>query len=58
VSGGEAGDGGACIWIVGFRGKGEFGLRQDFGEIGIGKGDADYSLSEAEGKFNGIGQAT
>jgi hypothetical protein len=58
VSGGEAWDSGACIWIVGFGGKGEFGLRQDFGEIGIGKSDADFSLSEAEGEFNGIGQAT
>jgi hypothetical protein len=33
-------------------------LRQNFGEIGIGKGDADFSLSEAEGEFNGVGQAT
>jgi hypothetical protein len=33
-------------------------LRQDFREIGIGKGDADFSLSEAEGEFNGVGQAT
>jgi hypothetical protein len=43
---------------VGFRGKGEFGLSQDFGEIVIGKGDAYFSLSKAEGKFNGVGQAT
>jgi hypothetical protein len=43
------------VW---FRGKGEFGLRQDFGEIVIRKGDAYFSLSEAEGEFNGVGQAT
>lgn len=58
MSGGKAWNGGACIWIVGFRGKGEFGLRQDFGEIVIGKGDAYFSLSKAEGEFNGVGQAT
>jgi hypothetical protein len=33
-------------------------LRQNFGEIRIGKGDAYFSLSKAEGEFNGVGQAT